>query len=676
MTDLSPLFVPLKIGSMTVPNRLMTSAMSTDFYSHDRDKKDGEKYPRWGVRAARYHADRAKGGFGLIVAGQAIVHPSCGLIRPAAFLDELGPEYRLIADSIHEHGARVVMQLNHNSMTRTSGTDDWHPVLAIKPLRTMKPAPGGELTKEIEVEEIQEITAGFAKSARNMQRTGMDGVEIQSAHTYLLSQFLTPAFNRRKDRYGGSLENRMRFLLEIIDAVRAAVGREFVVGVRINGAWRIPDGFPLEEAVLACKMIEATGKIDYLSISAVPFEVSMSATGTPFGPVIPHAAAIKQAVRKLPIYVGNRIVDVAMAADVITKGQADGVIMARASIADPELPRKAKEGRLDDIRKCVGGGQGCLTRHHWARPITCTQNPAVGREGEWGLDSIKRTSTPKTVLVAGGGPAGMEAAIVAAQRGHRVVLCERSDHLGGQVNLILKNPRRQEFAHETDWRRTQITKLGIDLRLNTPVTLALAKALLPDTIIVATGSAPVREYTGDFPEHWSPSGALRPGIPGGNSPHVFTPWDVLQGRLDDRRHVVIVDEIGYYQSSDPLEYLVARGTRVTAVTSDDVFAGGMTGVERPTFREAIKGKNVTFHQFAQVLEIGPDSVRLRDGEAGQETVVANVDAVVLSFGNVPVNALYYALKDAFPSVHRIGDCVAARHIEHAHFDGRKIGMEV
>jgi 2,4-dienoyl-CoA reductase-like NADH-dependent reductase (Old Yellow Enzyme family)/thioredoxin reductase len=668
------LFTPLQVGSMTVANRLMTSAMSTDFYTTNRE---GYAYPTWGLRQAQYHADRAKGGFGLIVAGQALVHPSCGLIRPAAFLDEIGPEYKLMADMIHEHGGKVVMQLNHNSNTRTSGTDDWLPVLSTRPERTGKPGPGGEFTKEIEIEEVESIVAGFAKSARNMQKAGLDGVEIHASHTYLLAQFMTPALNQRKDRYGGSLENRLRFTMEVIHAVRKAVGKEFVVGVRMNAQWRMPNGFTADDGREACRMIEADGKVDFLSISAVPFEESMSTTGSPFGPVIPLAAAIKKLVAKLPIYVGGRIVDPIMAEETIANGDADGVIMSRASLADPELPRKTQEGRLHEIRKCVGAGQGCLVRHRHARPITCTQNPSVGREGEWGIGSIQPVANPKTVLVAGGGPAGTQAAIVAASRGHKVILCEKADRLGGQVNLIVKNERRKEFVNEMDWRRDQIDKLGIDLRLNTEATADLVAQLRPDTVIVATGSEPIREYDGAFPGHWSPSGALRPGIPGADGPNVFTAWDVMNGALDDRKHVVILDAIGYYQSSDPLEYLATRGKKVTVVTmTHGVFPEDMTDVERPNFRESIWGKDVTIHQTTGVKEILKDAVKVHDGFTGREFTIDGVDATILSVGNVSINQLFYDVKGKVPEVHRIGDCVTPRRIEHAHFEGHKIGMEI
>ncbi len=673
-TEFKHLFTPLKVGSMTVPNRLMTSAMSSDMYTTNRE---GYAYPTWGPRQARYHADRAKGGFGLIVAGQAIVHPSCGLIRPAAFLDEIGPEYKLMADMVHENGGKIVMQLNHNSSTRTSGTDDWHPVLSTRPSRTGKPAPGAEFTKEVEIEEIEDIVKGFAKSARNMQKAGLDGVEIHGSHTYLLAQFMTPALNQRRDRYGGSLENRTRFLMETLDAVRAAVGQEFVVGVRINAQWRMPNGFTAEDGVETCRMLEATGKVDFLSVSAVPFEESMSATGSPFGPVIPLAANIKKTVTTVPIYVGGRIVDPVMAEETLANGDADGIVMSRASLADPELPNKAREGREDEIRKCVGAGQGCLMRHRHVRPITCTQNPTVGRETEWGIGSIQPVSSPKTVLVAGGGPAGAQAAIVAASRGHRVILCEKAERLGGQVNLIVKNERRKEFVNEMEWRALEIVRRGIDLRLKTEVTAELIAELKPDTVIVATGSEPIREYNGDYPGHWSPSGALKPGIPGAGGANVFTSWDALNGRLDDKKHVVIVDGVGYYQSSDPLEYLAAKGKKVTIVTmTNGIFPEDMTDVERPTFRDSIYGKDVTVHQTTSIKDIGPDSVKVEDGFTGREFSIEGVDAVVLSVGNVSINSLYYDLKGKVSDLHRIGDCVTPRRIEHAHFEGHRVGMEV
>ncbi len=667
------LFTPLQIGSTTVKNRLMMGANSNDLW---RLSPDG--YNRWnlyGERANAYYSERAKGGFGLIMMGQAMVHKNCGTNRPAAFLQEAVDAYKPITASIHKAGAKTFMQLNHNSRGRVSGTDDWDPVLATKPGASFYAGGGGQLTKEIELEEIQEIIDGFAISARNMQLAGYDGVEIQCGHSYLISELLTPAYNRRKDQYGGPLENRARMAFEVIDAVRKAVGDEFTVGVRLNAWWDIPDGFPNEEAVQVAKWMEESGKVNFIDVTAWDLIHSMAPMGTGFGLAVSGAAAIKKALKKTPVFVVGRIVDPVHAEQIIAEGQADVVNMVRQAMADPELPNKAREGRLNEIRTCIGGSQGCNARHTSRYPITCTQNPTVGREAEWGIGTLNEAPRKKKVLVAGAGPAGMEAAIVARKRGHEVILCELGSHLGGQINLILKNPRRGEFVNVIEWRKGEIDRLGIDLRLNTTVTAEMVKQIGPDAVVVATGSVPYADNI-DYPVHWSPSNETGTGIPGADKPHVYTPWDVLHGAIDDKQHVVVYDGIGYYQASDPVEYLLQRDKKVTALSAGPIFAVDMVYVDRPAFVQYLRGKDITFQPYASIREIGDDSMRVLDTQTGRESTIDGVDAVVVCVGNAPANKLYYDLKGTVDELYRIGDCVVPRRVEHAHFQGQQVGRAI
>ncbi len=669
------LFSPIQVGSVTLRNRLMTASHSHDLWGYDP-----EGYHRWnllGSRAMHYHAERAKGGFGLITTGQVMVHPSCGTNRPAGYLEEVVEAYRPIAEAIQGHGAKVFMQINHNGRGRISGTDDWDPVLTAKPDVSFYPGASGEFTKEIDVEEIADIVKGFGITARNMQRAGFDGVEIHAAHSYLLSEFLTPAYNARTDRYGGSLDNRMRFLEEVVDEVRRQVGGEFVVGVRLNTQWReFPGPFTVEDSIEVAKRLEASGKIDFINASAWSLELSLSGLGTPFGPVVPAASRVKAALSRTPLMVVGRIVDPVHAEQILAEGHADIVAMVRASIADPELPNKAKEGRLEDIYTCVGASQGCIGRHFQHFPITCTQNPAVGREAEWGLGTLQPAARKKRVLIAGGGPAGLEAAVIAARRGHEVVLCEQSEELGGQVKLILKAPRRGEFVSVISSRKTQIEKLGVEVRLATTVTPELVDEIAPDAVVVATGSAPKTPRSEDLLDYWSPSDYRGLGVPGAERPHVYTPWDVLNGAAGSPKHAVVLDGLGYYQSSDPLEYLADKGTKITALTTLGVFAVDMLYNDRPFFLQSLRGKDISFHQFTGIKEILETSVVAMDHQMGREFTIADVDAVVLSVGNVPRNALYYALKDRVSELYRVGDCVTPRKVEHAHFEGHKIAREI
>jgi NADPH-dependent 2,4-dienoyl-CoA reductase/sulfur reductase-like enzyme len=525
------------------------------------------------------------------------------------------------------------------------------------------------MNKEMDGDDIRSLIEGFVKSSRNAQEAGLDGVEIHAGHPHLLGEWLTPAYNRRTDRYGGSLENRLRLVLEIVDEVRKACGHGLAVGVRINGEWRMPGGQTLEESIEVSRRLEATGQVDFINVTGWPGPLGIAPTGAPRGQLIPFAEAVKKATEGIAVFSIGRIVDPGHAERIVASGQADMVGMTRASIADPELPNKAREGRLDDIRRCIGAGQGCLGRNSLGRPITCTQNPTVGREQEWGIGTLQPAAKPKRVLVAGGGPAGMEAAIVAALRGHEVTLCEARDVLGGQVNLITKSPRRDEFAWVVEWRERQLARLGVTVQLSTLVTPDLVKSLRPDAVVVATGSTA-------RPRGWYPSLPHLPSIPGSDQAHVFTYADALEGAIGPGNRVVLVDGLGYYQSSDAFEYLLTSGCQVTAVTATAQVTGDMYHHEREAFMRTVREYGGTILPFRVVQEIRPTAVVVEDQVSGDETTLSMVDAVVLSLGNDPNDALYRALRGEVGELYRIGDCVTPRRIEHAVFEGHRTGREL
>ena len=669
------LFDPLTIGSVTVANRIMTTAIS-----HDLWRFDPEGYHQWnmlGSRAMHFYAERARGGFGLLTAGQAMVHKSCGTNRPAAYLPQCVDEYRPITDAIHEHGAKVFMQLNHNGRGRISGTDDWDPVITVKPGPSFYPGAGGELTKEIDRSEMREIQQGWALSACHMQQAGFDGVEIQAAHSYLISEFLTPAFNQRSDEYGGSLANRMRFLREVLTEVRAAVDdRSFAVGIRLNSEWRIANGFTIEDAIEVASTLSSAGLIDFVNVSAWGYELSLAPGGTPKAPLAPSAARIRAGLDhdRTKVFVVGRIVDPDDAERIIATGQADMVALARQSIAEPEWPNKIRTGRVDEIVTCIGASQGCIGRHYQHLPITCTQNPTVGREAEWGIARFSRAAVAKRTLVIGGGPAGLEAAVIAARRGHDVTLHEASAQLGGQINFIVKSPRRTEFAQVIRAREVQLAKLGVHVRLAETVDAAQIIATRPDVVIVATGSAPISARA--MPRDYRSMSAPDPiTLPGADRSHVADAWQTLEGALDHCRHVVVFDNVGYYQSSDPVEYLVNRGIRVTGIATLGQFAIDMLYNDRPWFLEHIRDKFVAFHPFSHLTSIGRDFVEAHNNEVGRAFRIDEVDGVVLSIGSVPRNELFYELEAANGGfeLYRIGDCVTPRRVEHAVFEGHRVG---
>ncbi len=397
--------------------------------------------------------------------------------------------------------------------------------------------------------------------------------------------------------------------------------------------------------------------------------------GSPQGNLVPAAAETKAAIKsKIPVFVVGRIVDPALANRILTEGSADMVALGRQAIADPEYPNKLAEGRPEEVVRCIGASQGCIGRHYQHMPITCTQNPTVGREKELGIGTLRRAERPRLILVAGGGPAGLEAAATAARRGHSVVLCEQGEQLGGQVNLITQVARRSEFGQVVEVRVAQLLRLDVEIRLGVKVTGALVDELAPDAVVVATGSMPRSDHPPA--DHWSASQHQPLGIPGADLPHVYTPWDVLQGRLEGANHVVLLDGNGYYQSSDPLEYLLEQGTKITALSTLGIFAADMLYNYRPQFVDLLRGRPVSFHPWTSITRIGSDSVDLSDSQTGQTSTVHEVDAVVLSVGSVPRNGLYYELRDHNVELHRIGDCVTPRRVEHAHYERHRVGREL
>ena len=659
------LFTPLRIGSVTVANRLFVSGHNTQFV-----KYDPEGYHAWGVlseRAVHYHADRARGGFGLIMVGQTQVHPQSGVDRPAAHSEHAVPVFEKLARACHEHGARVFVQLNQNGREKlNSGPDSWEPAWGPSPLASASPAARGEMCKAMDIDDIRAMTAGFVRSALNVQRSGCDGVEVHAAHPHLLGEWLTPAINRRTDQYGGSLRNRLRLVLEILSAVRSACGDGFVVGVRMNGAWTMPGGQTLDEGVEIATLLEADGTADFLNVSGWP---GIGSIGSPLGHMLGWAAAIRAAVSRVPVFGIGRVIHPQQAEEALAAGQVDMVGMTRASIADPELPNKAREGRVDDIRLCVGAGQGCLVRNIAGDPMTCSQNPAVGVERDWGIGTLHAAARSRTVTVVGGGPAGLEAAMVAAERGHEVTLYERSGSLGGQLRLIASVPRRREFLEVAAWRERQLRRLGVTVRVDHAVTVEDLLREGPDVVVVATGSTPRARG-------WYPPQPHLEGIPIDPGVALFTTWDVLEGRVDEAAHVLLVDGTGYHQSSDALEYLLAGKGRVTAVTHAPQFAAGIDQNDRPSVVAACQGAAVDFHESTIVERVGPGSAVLRDLRTGRSHDVDGVDAVVVSIGNDVADALFTSLASIRRDVHRIGDCVAPRGVEHALHEGHALGRRL
>lgn len=662
------LFKPLQIGPVTVRNRIMTTAHANQLA--DPNPVWGEP-GFYGERYARYLAERAKGGIGLITFGQTAVHPTTAyeLLNTAAAYDEMAiPGFKLATDMIHEQGAKVFIQLFHSGANNTGGISHL-PVWAPSDV----PGPGllgREVPKPMDKEDIEELKEYYALSAKNAKAGGFDGIEIHSTHGYLLQQFLSPITNKRTDQYGGSLENRMRLLVEILERIRNVIGRDMALGVRIPGDELVPGGLTSDDMVKVAKHLEATGLIDFLNVSAatlLSFHFVVPPMYMAHGFLAPLAGNIKEAVDKLPVFTVGRNVDPSEAEKILADGQADMVAMTRASIADPEIANKAKEGKLDEIRNCVGCCQVCVGVGLAGGPLGCTQNPVVGKEKDWGIGTLKPAHVKKKVLVAGGGPAGMEAAWVAAARGHDVVLYEKNAELGGQINLADKLPGREEMDGLVRWRKNQLQKYGVRIVLGTEVTVDIIEQEKPAALIVATGSIPLNNGMNGF------TGAE---VPGSNQENVVCAEDILSGKVIAGDKVVILDEEAHIKAPGLAEILASQGKEVHLLTRG-LYAGmGVDPTSLTAVLPRLKEQGVNVRPLNFIKEISGNTVVALDLLSFQEENLENINTVVLVTGGKSNLDLYEAVKERVPEAYCIGDCLSPRKADAAIYDGHRIGRQI
>ncbi len=648
------LFSPLRIGKVEVRNRISFQPHLTNF-AVDCLPTD---------RHMHYWAERARGGVGLIITEEMSVHPTDRAYEKLVevFHPEVIPRFRRITDRVHEFEAKIFAQLNHNGQ-QCDGTISRLPVWAPSPVPDVL---FRETPKEMEPEDIEEVARYFGRCAVHVREGGFDGVELQFGHSSLARQFLSPLTNFRTDEFGGSLENRMRAPLMFIEAVRRAVGDDYTVGIRLCADEMIPGGLDLAQVQEIARRFEATGLIDFMDLSIATFYNLYLVEGsmhTPLGYTVPLAAGIRESV-KLPVFCTGRINDPVMAEKVLAAGQADMIGMCRALICDPFLPKKAEEGRMDEIRYCVADNQGCIGRMGVNKLLGCIQNPAVGLEARWGEGTLRPAAVKKRVMVVGGGPAGMWAAKMAALRGHRVDLYERGDELGGQVLIAMKGAGRDEFGVIARNEKAQLARLGVTVHLGVEVTEAMVLEQAPDAVIVATGSVPKAHP-----------------VAGADGPAVFNVWQVLRGEAEVGRAVCLIDYDGHHRATSTAEYLADRGARVHIITSS-LFVGAELGPLQDLYltRQRLLQKGVTFTPDIAVMEL--------TGEAGDKRVKGfNVysnewgewgpyDSLVLAMGQEADDGLYKALKGKVKELHRIGDCVAPRKVDMAIWEGHKVGREI
>ncbi len=658
MTQFQYLFKPLRIKHLVIRNRILSTGHVPGY------AKDG--YPT--EQLILYHAEKAKGGVGLtIIGGSTSVDwdsPATEWSMIANRDDSIIPYYRKIADAVHAHGAKIFTQLTHMGRRNRSDTEKWLPLVA--PSQIPEPYHR-EIPHEMEKEDIQRIVKAFGQAARRAKEGGLDGVEISCAHNHLIDQFWSPRSNRRTDEYGGSLENRMRFSFEVLEEVRRQVGDDYIVGVRISGDEFLEKGLTLDDMIEIARRLAASGLIDFVNIlggSAENYRNLAAIVPSMYFPPAPYvalASAIKAEV-DIPVFHAGRIVDPVQAERILAEGHVDMVGMTRAIIADPHLPRKAQEGRLDDIRQCVGANY-CIDRLYAGKPAHCIQNPVTGREKE--LAEIPPAPQKKKVVVVGGGPAGMEAARVAKLRGHEVILFEKSDRLGGQVNLAAVPPARAEMAGITRWLELQCRKLGVDVRLGVEATVDTVLAEQPDAVIVATGGRP----------HM---GELHPDIDlSGLNGRIHSIFDVLSGSVTLQGRVLLYDERGDWAGVTTADYLASRGAQVVLVTPDPRIAFELGDATFPVIYERLYRAGVEMirdHRFVTLEEDG--TVVLKNVYSLQETRLPPVDHVVIWLGNLSNDALYKALKGRVPELYLVGDALAPRGLHHALLDATRAARKV
>jgi 2,4-dienoyl-CoA reductase-like NADH-dependent reductase (Old Yellow Enzyme family)/ribulose 1,5-bisphosphate synthetase/thiazole synthase len=642
MTILKHLFAPIDIGRMKAKNRLLMSAMSINF------GVDANNYVT--DQLTEYLAARAKGGAGMILVGGAGVHPT-GLELPglpALWEDGCIPAMQKMVKRVKSYDVCFGVQLMHGG--RQSYHDQKVAPSPIPALAVVKGVP-----KELTVEEIAELVAAFGDAARRCRDAGFDFVEVHAAHGYLINQFLAPNSNQRTDRYGGRFENRIRFFLELLADIKAKAGRDFPVGLRINGEDYVDGGWTLEDALRLAPILERNGA-DYLHVSAGVYgsrQLTIPSMYVPHGCFVHLAEAVKQTVN-IPVVAVGRIKSPEMADRILKDDRADVVAMGRSLIADPMLPRKALAGELNTIRPCVGCCLGCIHAVLALEPGGCVVNPDVGRE--YLMDADDKAPSPKRVLVVGAGPAGLAASRCAAKRGHRVTLIEEKGRVGGLLRLAARVPGRGEIMDIIEFLNSEIERLGVALRLNTRLDEALLAELNPEAVVLASGSLPdMPIIKGLFTTRMD----------------LCTVTEVLDGKITGDRVIILGGGQAGLVTAD---FLADKGREVVVLNRKRHFAEEMSSNDRFYLRERLNAEGVHLFKQVNVKTFTDDGVHFTS--AGTPETVDGFDTVVVAEGMAPVRDAKQLLVNRDVDLHVIGDAKQPRNLMLAMSEAEEIARSL